>query len=789
MNSATDNYTYRFSTRINDYLYDASANRLFLINPQSTNPLHSQPCINQTASFSSPELDMHKYQSCMSHLVIQITQRCNLSCEYCPYAQSGHLFRTHSSKTITLELAKKGIDFIGQHSADDNHIALAFYGGEPLLEYALLKRIVAYSHIALVDKEVTYSMTTNGTLLNEEIILFLAEHNFALTISLDGDKDRNDRYRKFSNSSHSVFDTVTAKISLIKKIAHNLYNSLSFSVVTDQGQSIQPVDAYFSQHYPSHVCRLSAISPDGLDNDFGYSNKYIRDLLYSEFISKLSIIKGDIDSLSHFDKQTKNALSLAISRLFPYPPINENTRSAGMCEIGIHKLFMDVDGNFFPCEKINERNCSNIIGNVTDGLNFDSIRKCIDKETILPYCYGCFAYRLCQMCLAHYSSHNKSDEVSLAKANYCKSVRTNIAKNLKWIATYQEIIHQICFLGSKHTLLSVVYKDPVFYSSKFHYLYEFLFSQGLLNKIVVASEDEASFFSLSSEPIKNLQISFSKIMAEKKSFFLSFPHFDFLTKTFIYLSGDDYGITQATSSAYDKSKSEILNLVKGLSLVNLPYAPIAKKVLLIYGLYRSPEKYNFIFSLLHSLCNRSVNYQFWSSDLLLASLNHYLPIEEAISLNSPSKCIKILNYIFNASISQTNPDLVIIDIPDSFIKHNNIFTENFSVSSFIIKQLLGNESVAILRLPHNFCTPPFINSVRNYLVNSFSSKTIAIHHEPILPIVNSRFDPPTYLFKKDSSPISESESSILNGNLIRGDNANKLLNMIMDIIQQEGTIQ
>lgn len=72
-------------------------------------------------------------------LILQVTQNCNLRCDYCVYSGSYHN-RIHSNKRMSFEMAKKGIDFLAEHSGECDKIHLGFYGGEPLLEFELIHK-------------------------------------------------------------------------------------------------------------------------------------------------------------------------------------------------------------------------------------------------------------------------------------------------------------------------------------------------------------------------------------------------------------------------------------------------------------------------------------------------------------------------------------------------------------------------------------------------------------------------------------------------------------------------
>ena len=96
----------------------------------------------------------------MGNLILQVTQQCNLRCKYCAY--SGNYYnRSHTSNRMDFETAKKAIDFYLKRSEKADQLALSFYGGEPLLEFELIKKCVSYILQRKGDKKILFTMTTN----------------------------------------------------------------------------------------------------------------------------------------------------------------------------------------------------------------------------------------------------------------------------------------------------------------------------------------------------------------------------------------------------------------------------------------------------------------------------------------------------------------------------------------------------------------------------------------------------------------------------------------------------
>ena len=114
----------------------------------------------------------------LTKITVQLTQNCNFRCKYCIYSETHNTRqRSHSTERMTWETAKKAIDFLREHSVDSPEVNIGFYGGEPLLEFPLLKKAVEYSEQQFEGKKLTFNITTNGTLLNDEMIYFFQEHD------------------------------------------------------------------------------------------------------------------------------------------------------------------------------------------------------------------------------------------------------------------------------------------------------------------------------------------------------------------------------------------------------------------------------------------------------------------------------------------------------------------------------------------------------------------------------------------------------------------------------------
>ncbi len=154
-----------------------------------------------------------------TQLVFEVTESCNLKCYYCGYGSLYNPVEGRHNTFLSFEKAKAIIDFLSNFWKKDKSrnktITVSFYGGEPLLNFSFIKKVVEYmSQLKLFDL-INFSITTNGLLLNKHID-FLVHHNFKIDISLDGDYDEN-KYRVDMNHNNRHNDVLNNIKNLIKK--------------------------------------------------------------------------------------------------------------------------------------------------------------------------------------------------------------------------------------------------------------------------------------------------------------------------------------------------------------------------------------------------------------------------------------------------------------------------------------------------------------------------------------------------------------------------------------------
>jgi uncharacterized protein len=173
----------------------------------------------------------------LQRIVLNVTNQCNLACGYCYEYSDDKISNTVGKpKYMDREIAESAIDMLITESAERPTIHVTFFGGETLLNFPLLRTSVDYARrkSAAAGKQVEFSLTTNATLLTEEMVEFFSEHRMGVTVSIDGDRELNDRMRVFHDGRGS-YDVIVPKIAML--LQRHRTNSIGARVTLSSGVS------------------------------------------------------------------------------------------------------------------------------------------------------------------------------------------------------------------------------------------------------------------------------------------------------------------------------------------------------------------------------------------------------------------------------------------------------------------------------------------------------------------------------------------------------------------------
>ncbi len=149
----------------------------------------------------------------LTTVVLNVNTGCNLSCTYC-YKED--LTTPSKGEKMSAETAIKSIEMLLKESPDQKQYNVVFFGGEPLTNMPMIREVVAYCERRFADLEarVDFTMTTNATLLTEELVDWFNEHRFGLTISMDGPKAMHDKNR-ITVGGQGTYEVVKKKVAML----------------------------------------------------------------------------------------------------------------------------------------------------------------------------------------------------------------------------------------------------------------------------------------------------------------------------------------------------------------------------------------------------------------------------------------------------------------------------------------------------------------------------------------------------------------------------------------------
>jgi len=387
-----------------------------------------------------PDTDTMQYHlnRKMQRLTLQVTQECNLRCDYCVYSEDGsYNTRTHARRSMDFETAKKAVDYVLKCSVDQNDVIFGFYGGEPLLELELVEKIIKYIKEKCGTKSVTLSMTTNGTLLTLDVYERLVQNDVTILISLDGPKAIHDSARKYPDGRGS-FDDIVKNISAIQAKHPEAKDKLSFLAVTTPEIDDSCLDDLYKMDeiFPYYGVSLTYLSDTYIEREIKFSEEFTamsmqeRVKLFLHMLGRLD--KNKVSGIILDDAERIRMKYRELRRITELPTIFHH---GGPCLAGPQRLFLSVEGMYYPCERVSETSEVMKIGDVDSGVSVEkanivnNVGKITEDE-----CKKCWAILHCTMCAAH-----ADDLVGFSKDKKLKKCATVKAQ-------VEDMFKDVCFL-------------------------------------------------------------------------------------------------------------------------------------------------------------------------------------------------------------------------------------------------------------------------------------------------------------------------------------------------------
>lgn len=367
--------------------------------------------VRSVASPPTKEQVLHNLSEHIMAVCLEVTQDCNLECEYCHFSgpfREYDSFRHNNSKAMPLDTAKAGVDFYLERTG---HISItpsiSFYGGEPLLAADTISQTVRYVETVAPESGCTFHLTTNGVpLTNPATREMLASHNISILVSVDGPPQWHDPVRHLKNEGPTHHLITRGLEALLAEYPDYYAEMVRFNAVL-----VSPSEEVFEffEHWPvSAAAQAGAVRYSSVDTlgsqdilaalraKLPAQSRRRKQVLSrrERFLRNRMVSVNPDDGLENLGKEL--LLRIAQRDLGPPP---ELIRPSGFCVPGTRKLFVTVDGDLGACEKVGRREA---IGTLAGGFNMPAIQKLLERYHSYwsSECSHCLAQRFCRTCPA-----------------------------------------------------------------------------------------------------------------------------------------------------------------------------------------------------------------------------------------------------------------------------------------------------------------------------------------------------------------------------------------------------
>jgi len=351
----------------------------------------------------------------LSTMVLNVTNQCNLSCTYCYEYGEDKIVDTQNGrkpKFMSEETARQSVDFMLKESRSNPVAHLTFFGGETLLNFPVLRKTIDYARrrAAELGKQVDFSLTTNATLLKPEIIEFLADEQVGVTISIDGPREVQDKFRVFHNGSGS-YDVVEPKIRAL--LARHRSRPIGARVtLTSAGMDVHRIFHHLRDEIGFWEVGFAPVTtaPDrehAISND-GY------DLMLEKFRDLGDeFLQFSLENRHHGFSNVKETLA----------EIHRGMSKAFPCGAGLGLLGVATDGDVGLCHRFAGSDAHRF-GTVRDGIDAQVRQRFLESHHIdnKTDCHVCWARPLCAGGCYHeaYVRHGNTNRPNL---HYCEWIR------------------------------------------------------------------------------------------------------------------------------------------------------------------------------------------------------------------------------------------------------------------------------------------------------------------------------------------------------------------------------
>jgi uncharacterized protein len=306
----------------------------------------------------------------IASVALNVSGTCNLACDYCYLGREAE-----TSRLMTEEVARSAVDLLLRESFGERSLSVVFFGGEPLLNPWVIENTVRYARgrAELLGAEISFHMTTNGTLLASEPASMLHELGVQVLVSIDGHAGYHNAHRPFPDGGGS-YDTITANL---RSLAEGMRPGARATVTEDSAVLTEVVEHLAGLGFG--VVHLSPVSGAPMTAEF--ADKLIHE--YEDLArSELTAIRSGRPPVAGCFIEPVLSLELGRLRLSP-------------CGAGARYVSVDYDGRLFLCHRF-AGDARRAVGDVDAGLDRHAVGALLHSFAERSVsCLDCWAHGLC----------------------------------------------------------------------------------------------------------------------------------------------------------------------------------------------------------------------------------------------------------------------------------------------------------------------------------------------------------------------------------------------------------
>ncbi len=352
-------------------------------------------------------------------ICFEVTDNCNLNCYYCGYGKFYDGYEERKGKNIKFSIIKAFMDYysnfltsLPQNYYVNKPLHFSFYGGEPLLNFDIIKETVEYiKKLKFPNRLIKYTITTNGILL-DKYIDFLKGNNFNILISIDGN-EYNNSFR-VDKSGKNSFTKLYYNIKYVQKKYPEYYiRNVNFNCVLHQRNSFKEVIAFVQSEFNKTI-QITELNCDNVDlkmkDEFNsiYKNSFDDYNSYLTCCTKDSIPLANNMHLRDIKKMSSILSPYNFRTIIDFFYNSQDKRfPTGSCLPFNRSVLINVNNKILFCERVpHNRTVGYIDENNIVQIDLKKLAECQNESysKIIPLCNNCYASYFCSKCLFSKSS-------------------------------------------------------------------------------------------------------------------------------------------------------------------------------------------------------------------------------------------------------------------------------------------------------------------------------------------------------------------------------------------------